>query len=402
MSLFYGKNNISSYLQYYGRINYNVSAITYPYPKPIKDFLFGEDSYYGKIDQNYNSISVNKKLLKPVSSEGGNSIFVFNFVADQFRSFQETFNKAMLTGKIDKKDQYLSSIKAYKGYEDINNIYNNYLETINNYFIDKLINNNLENKIKSIEDFVYEYEIFVFDMTKNAPLTKNRFIKSKFCPMNVSGLMIEIANLDYSIDQVKYDLFINSNNFEYYKKAAIYNGFSIDVNAPWRLVADINSPPMIESMRKYSIFSTNLFFNKYYQVASLTEIDIIKTSLYNLYNKFVNLRPIIVEVFDCNGFTQKNVKERQIQNLASFNKFMDDVKTINLYLKIRNSELENKFSDSELQNVIKETLIKKKSFDNQKFSSYLNNVFLSKELKESGTINHKILLRDLKNKLNNK
>ena len=399
MSSFYGKNNISSFLQYYGRINYAVSAISYPYPKPINDFLFGEQSYYGKINQNYNSIIPNKTKLSAIPSDSGTSIFVFNFVANQFKLFQETFKKSMLTGKIDKKDKYLSTIRAHKGYEDVNNIYKNYVNTINDFYINSIINNKLENKITNINDFINEYEYFSNEMTKNAPLTKNKFIKSKFCPVTVSGLVIEIANLDYSVDQTKYDLFINSNNFEYYKKAAIYHGFSIDLNAPWRLVADINSPPMVEAMKGFSIFSTNQFFNNYYQLATINELDLLKTNVYNLYNKFVELRPIIVEVFDCNGLTQKKVTERQLQNLTMFNKFMDDNKLMKLYFNIRNNELENKFNSNELNNLIKEAVRKKTLVDSTKFSVYLDNIFLPKELKESGTINHKLFVREARNAL---
>jgi hypothetical protein len=66
---------------------------------------------------------------------------------------------------------------------------------------------------------------------------------------------------------------------------------------------------------------------------------------------------------------------------------MDNTKLLQIYLKIRNNELENKFTDGEINKILKEAMFKNKVLDNKKFSSYLNTVFLNKELRESGTIN---------------
>jgi hypothetical protein len=388
MSNFFGVNNIDSYRQFNFRLNYSVNAIAYPYPKPINNFLFGELSYYGKINQDYESIIPKKNKLVALSNgDDSNIFFVFDFVASQFSLFRETFKKSMLTGRINKQDQFLSNITPFKSYEDVNNLYEIYLDKINTFFINYIIENKQENNIKTIQQFIDYYEKFCVEMTKNAPITKGKFIKSKFCPMTISGLVIEIANLDYSIDQAKYDLFINSSNFNFYRNAAIAHGFSIDLNAPWRLIADINSPPMLQALKSKSIHSTTSFFQNYYDISTNNEIEIIKTNLYSLYNKFVKLRPIIVETYDCNGLTKKEVFNREIQNLTTYNKFMDNTKLLQIYLKIRNNELENKFTDGEINKILKEAMFKNKVLDNKKFSSYLNTVFLNKELRESGTIN---------------
>jgi len=124
---------------------------------------------------------------------------------------------------------------------------------------------------------------------KTNPITKVAFIKSRRCPVNCSGLVVEIANLDFSNDYEKVVKFYNSNNWEFYVQACASYGFMIDRNAPWRLIADIGSDPirspMMDYAEEYGFNSTNDIIENSYKTVHLEYYENFKKNLLELYNK---------------------------------------------------------------------------------------------------------------------
>jgi len=83
------------------------------------------------------------------------------------------------------------------------------------------------------------------------PITKSGFLLSNKCQLSVSGLTIELAQLPYDIDAEKSQLF---NSFEYSCFAELVSemGFYIDKNAPWRLIANLDSPLIRNKILEYA------------------------------------------------------------------------------------------------------------------------------------------------------
>ncbi len=71
------------------------------------------------------------------------------------------------------------------------------------------------------------------------------YTKSKLNSLTNSGLALEIADAPYDNDDQKINDFVNSKNWEFYVNACNSYGFMIDINAPWRLIADLDSEAMM-------------------------------------------------------------------------------------------------------------------------------------------------------------
>ena len=83
------------------------------------------------------------------------------------------------------------------------------------------------------------------------PITKTGVLESIRTSPNVSGLCVEMSFDNHDDDYNKFNKYINNINFEFYTLAAAKFGFFVDKNAPWRLVANLNSSKMKEYMQKY-------------------------------------------------------------------------------------------------------------------------------------------------------
>ena len=88
---------------------------------------------------------------------------------------------------------------------------------------------------------------------RKRPFTLPAFIKSTYCPINVSGLVIEIADIKCDNDLEKINKFYESRNWEFYLTTCANMGFMVDRNNPWRLVANISSAPMADASMAYGV-----------------------------------------------------------------------------------------------------------------------------------------------------
>ena len=70
--------------------------------------------------------------------------------------------------------------------------------------------------------------------------------------MSISGLVIDIANIEPNNDQIKYKSFYQSKNWDFFLNACNTYGFMVDCNMPNRIIADINSAAMQEKMANYA------------------------------------------------------------------------------------------------------------------------------------------------------
>ena len=107
----------------------------------------------------------------------------------------------------------------------------------------------LEN-ISSFDQFNDElYKVLRANISK-FPVTKSGFLLSEQCPINVSGLCVEFAVLDFNSDSEKAKLF-DTKEFQCYAEVANVYGFYIDKNAPWRLIANLQSNAMKQYIDRY-------------------------------------------------------------------------------------------------------------------------------------------------------
>lgn len=203
---------------------------------------------YGLLNKNFEPVILNSDEtganLSTFGQYAGDDLVAAPFVAEAFDDFRTYYVNTTLEKNVDFPlfiDQVIPKI-AYLPFDEQ---YENYVASNMNTYASLVLEN-----ISSINQFndelfkAFEENIFKF------PITKSGFLLSDHCPINVSGLCVELAILDFNSDVEKVKLF-DTKEFQCYAEVANVYGFYIDKNAPWRLIANLESSIMKKYIDRY-------------------------------------------------------------------------------------------------------------------------------------------------------
>ena len=249
----------------------------------VVDFTIGEKKLYGKVDAWHSPMYIKyNSRLKPIfGTDKQRPPYAFNFVADLFNQMVSEFERCSINGQINRDDPFLSTLQAYKAYENPMIGYKEYKEI----FFEKVKSKFMSNEIM-VEDFSHFLEEFMKMATtsaKSTPITYAGYIKSDLNSIMTSGLAIEIADLDYNNDEEKIDVFVKSKNWPFFVNACNKYGFIIDYNIPWRIVCDIKAPEIALARAQYYL-STDMLFDMGYTRSSIESFTSLPKDLLELYN----------------------------------------------------------------------------------------------------------------------
>jgi hypothetical protein len=213
---------------------------------------------------------------------------------------------------------------------------------------------------------------------KKNPFTFPAFVKSRKSPINSSGLVIEIADLNPINDNEKFLSFITSKNWDFYLNACRSYGFMVDQNVPWRLIADIGSEEMLKYARNYNLNSVDEILAFCYEPADYRYYLNFSQNLLDTYNLLVP-RSIIKKI-ECNNKIQVKIeKPKKYSNTESLLMKYNKKQIINLYCNFRFSEEERHYTDNQKKLLIKDTIsiskIRGESVAIQMFEREINKTF---------------------------
>ncbi|MHA2219512.1 MAG: hypothetical protein ACXADW_16365 [Candidatus Hodarchaeales archaeon] len=364
-----GKQTETTFSIYNKRLIYKRDSINSDY-KNLTDFNIGEKILYGKVTRNFQPIFISNQspMLKFVGDSQHRSI---HFVSDMFNRLKTQFDKNIADGKLSGDDPFLSSLKVYKAYQDPVGLHSSYLNT----YFGSLSNQLKNNRYDSIERFMTVVEGLLSESLKLYPITFAAFVKSRICPISVSGLVIEIADADYYNDEQKINKFINSPNWLFYLNACRSYGFMIDKLYPWRLIADIGSTECLKYSRNYSLLTTDQILLNYYRT-DLIFFNKLKYYLINLYNNNINT---YAEDYDCNGSRKTRYVKRSKIDINIFDNIISQQRLLRLYMMIRIMEEDKHLTETEKVRLMNDTLgiyrIKGLSAALNKFEKIINQPF---------------------------
>lgn len=318
----------------------------------LVNFNLAEKFLYGRVSKNYKPIYLgDKSNLKTFNSSitNGSVLQAANFVVDMFERLVTQFDKCSAIGKIKNDDPFLSSLRIYKAYQDPVELHGSYLQNYLNSISRDLRKTNFNN----LPQFMSLLEDRLESSLKLYPITFSGFVKSKLCPISVSGLAIEIADAEYFNDNRKIDEFVNSPNWEFYLNACRSYGFMVDKLIPWRLVADIGTNECIEYSTQYGFYDTNILLSDLYQRTDLIFFNKLKFYLLNLYNQNAG---VYTETYQCSDGIKTRYKNVEQINIDKFNKIISEKQLLNFYLNIRILEEDKKLTNGQRVKIIKDTL----------------------------------------------
>ena len=367
-------NFLNSLGTFIHRENYKENV--YPKDLPLSLDIWYEKQLYGKVNHNNNAVFPSASSLKQVNSK--NVVFLINFVADAFNDFKKQFLLAKNSNRLSPNSELLT-IDPVNGWKNLNNLYHAYITLLYKSFSEVFIKD--KNRNENITDFNTFLRVFfeyINVISKSFPITKTAFIQSKFSSVDISGLSIQLKDEDHSIDKNKVDKFIYDENFVFYSKTARQYGFMIDKNAPWRLVADIESPAMSNYLKKYNLTSTPNVFNNLYYESFMTDIDVLKVYVIQFYNSLVNNEPkitkyktstVIKDETILETMTRKTITEEEINNK------LDYMFWNKLYSYIRNKETQTNLNQLQFDTLTKTANQIEKKIDSKTAREYINKVF---------------------------
>jgi len=351
MSIYYKESNDEELVQLFNKKLIYRFDVLRKSPANVVDFHFGEKYLYGRVGLNFVPMYLfSKSSLKSFKAKTGTSdLKAVNFVVDNFEAMAAQFKKRTQMGTIDGNDQYLSNLKIYKAYEDPEVVYMSYLKAYFKAVVETFRTEN--SRILNFEQFITAFLSYLEAITDNKlPFTMPAFIKSKLCPLSVSGLVVEIADLKHSNDDEKIKQFIDSKNWDFYVNTCNTYGFMVDMNAPWRLVADLDTVSMLGYAAEYGMPSMYTMFSKLYRSPALKAFNKLKFDLLRMYNEIKPTQAI----FD-DGCTRRIITPVDY-TVESLEALYGEEYFLKLYFNIRFMEEESQFTEAEKNKLITEAL----------------------------------------------
>ena len=198
-------------------------------------------SNYGLLNANFEPVVLNNDELNGNLTEFGDytepGLAAASFVTRAFQNFREYYVAKTQLARLDFPQFIQTAVPKY-AHDDFDTVYNAYIMGMINTYADLV-----QEDMSSFEDFNSLLFNLIESNIEKFPITRSGFLLSSECPISVSGLTIELAELQYYSDAEKSQLF-NSHEFKCFAELATSMGFYLDKNAPWRLIANLESPVM--------------------------------------------------------------------------------------------------------------------------------------------------------------
>lgn len=338
MSKFLKKDGKQSSFEHFNKhliYKNKINSIDYP---NIVNFNLAEKAMYGKVSRSYLPV-VHSSINMPIKNftsvaEQAVSQQAIAFVVDAFEALAMQFKKSVQVGKISGNDPYISNLLVHKSYSPSSVSYYNHFEN----FKQGLMKAFVQKDIIDFHSFTNHIERILPIVTRSVPLSTPGFTKSRFNSLTNTGLSVEIADASYQNDQNKISQFAMSKNWEFYLNACNSYGFMIDMNAPWRLVADLDSEAMKGYARNYGFQTTSSILSLGFNTTHNSFFQGLPQMLLSLYNEMVPTHQIIES--ECGP----QVVETERLTLEALREKFDDRFFLDFYMNLRFTEEEKKVS----------------------------------------------------------
>ena len=113
-----GRNGLSSFAMYFQRAMYKEAVYPTNIPAPLDTWY--DKQYYGRVDQQQNTIIPSYDNLAPLTTAARQNLFALNFVAQAFEDFASHMRNATILGVLatDGTNEKIFNPEAYQAYND--------------------------------------------------------------------------------------------------------------------------------------------------------------------------------------------------------------------------------------------------------------------------------------------
>jgi len=330
---------------------------TFYYRDVYKSFVFRDaeknlwdaDSYYGRVNHSKEVVFASERNLKQLSN-GEATVLALPPVALAWKSLVSYVEKAKFRGDMNPEGSLYSDLKPVHAWASPHKYFALYNNEMYSSFSGKFMTSLRDRKIKDFDGFLRVFLEFVGQAARHTPWTREGYLLSNKGTPHFGGMCVEIAEAPHDLDSLKAS-FVADKNFTFFKKAAARHGFKLDKNAPWRLVADLNSRGMQRYMKRSGTSKDN-FYNDYFITGYEWELQNFKHYLWGWYNNYVNANPVVQVVNSSVGKTELDLVVRETYTEEELYSQYSDHYFLKLYVYVRAVETSKPWSQSTYDSVV--------------------------------------------------
>ena len=278
-------------------------------------------------------------------------------------------------GEAQPDNAILSNLEVVRAYEPPRTKYQTYLRNLLLQYNEKIkANKTLLNNITRFDHYVKNFFTFLSEGYPSQPITFSSWLQSTQNSLFSTGLALSIADIPFDDDNRKYDQFMSSDLFNFYKKVCLNRGFKVWKHCPYVLVADIGSP----AIEPYINLNISNILSEYYFNSYSIDYIYLYNNIIDYYNNLTIEVPFYIKLkMGC--VTKRNVQFLEPQSTSDINHDY----WIDFYLDARNLELGNLKGRSEIKKIKKYLKNLQNSLDNSDKIRYIDNSFRQETFKKS-------------------
>ena len=340
-----------------------------PFDIALKDVHFVERLHYGVVDHENNSIIPKDEKLTSVGKGR-----LLAPVADSLSLMRLNLQAAFQRGIITAEGFSFGTMEVTNTYKDPRLSYAEYLGDILRFYNNTHIPNRIgKGIITHYESYVNNFFNLVLNDIVGTPITLTRWNTSNNSSILNTGLSFSYLDIPMDGDQLKVDSIIDNPNFEYLKNLSINMGFSISNMNPNILVYDISNTTNKGILQLYNSYSLTSFFNNNYYKTYNIDNSILYTYINIFYNKYVQKNSFSrKDEIKCGRVVSSFIK---LETIDPQTRPYSDLKEIDMYIRLRNSEEGRPFGEQTIKNIYKKAKYQLKRLDKASAMSYINNEF---------------------------
>lgn len=386
----YIKNNRESARNAYNKKIIYKNTLKQAGYRNIVDFSFTEKALYGKIKRNGVPVVMiteqNLKESKYSSDPNRVPVTALNFVIDVFDEMCLEFERKVQANKISANSKFLTNIRAFKGYTNPVKEYNKYRRSYNTAIKNVFKFKNY--KPENFEEFVKQFYDVITYVSRDIRFTLPGYIKSYSNSPLTTGLAIEIAsNVKYDNDDEKISKFVTDPNWLFFVQTCNSYGFMIDMNTPWRIIADLDSQIMREYASFYGSAGATMVINDYYHTAYSQHLEHFIRDMLDVYNTV--RASSYSKSFVCNDGTVKTerIESKEYDRFSLLEEYGLDY-FFRLFITLRIQEEIPNSEQSYINEIIREVM----GFSNTSLLGKLENfeILINKEVDKIGSYDYTV------------
>lgn len=316
---------------------------------------------YGKVDKDGFAVLPKSEKVSQITSleSEGDTHRCLSVTKECFSEMVTYYENLKIRGKVITENTSFETLKPERTMTFIKEEYKRYYEELMSPFFASVANS--EHSRDPIGDyFSFEKKCLSYIdslVSQGLPFTFSEFcLSTQAGSPHQSGLVVDLSDEDCSEDDAKFKGFLTDPNFNLVKSVANRFGFRIDKHVPWRLYLDLNSPYIVEKLRKRGVKNLSEFFERYYDRVSPAEISSISPMFISTYNSLVDYSSTYYQTVPCKSEGLRTiVKERKKVSIEQVNERVAGSHWLRLYAFIRSIELKKRWTQKEFDRLVEES-----------------------------------------------